>query len=549
MANQKNDEFPDRLLTHLWGHDGTGVAGKRRGIEIVPNLADGTNFGDQQPTLMSALQTAKTLGGYVQLPATSVGIRLNTPIVWERGFRLEGVRGDRPGVTAGTSLLCYGSGGIIQGADDGSPWDDSDYNGGPQGGLVRNIYFKAIGTTTPLANGKGSYVAGTYGWRDWGGGDMMLEHVTFESFEYGTWGVQSDLNVMDHVNRVYCRYGSYIGPRSDQWSDYDAQIIYCDTGLDIDQAQVRVFSPSIIECGSNLTAPFVVRKGGSRGVSIYDPWLENLNAGYQGEIASYFSIGEQAGYSAGNVGQPTILIVHPFFTITPQVNIEHVKYMVTGDDCNVTILHPSGASMNNFVAYFASTGAAQGHYLIENSTSILTTAKLGVKLGAGTPRFSMVNHQFGSTSIVNSVGRFYFEIERTDAAWMDKSLRLSAESAGNWTWSTPDSASDNKTRIQWVRRQQSGGVPTTLTYARGDRRFPTDPTPASPIVEYTCTVAGTPGTWRQSGHIVAAGATGSRPTLTANDVGVMYLDTTLTAAGKPIWWTGTAWVDATGVAA
>ena len=40
--------------------------------------------------------------------------------------------------------------------------------------------------------------------------------------------------------------------------------------------------------------------------------------------------------------------------------------------------------------------------------------------------------------------------------------------------------------------------------------------------------------------------TASRPTLTANDVGVMYLDTTLDADGKPIWWNGTLWVDATG---
>jgi hypothetical protein len=42
------------------------------------------------------------------------------------------------------------------------------------------------------------------------------------------------------------------------------------------------------------------------------------------------------------------------------------------------------------------------------------------------------------------------------------------------------------------------------------------------------------------------GNTASRPTLTAAHVGAMHLDTTLGADGKPIWWTGTAWVDATG---
>lgn len=45
---------------------------------------------------------------------------------------------------------------------------------------------------------------------------------------------------------------------------------------------------------------------------------------------------------------------------------------------------------------------------------------------------------------------------------------------------------------------------------------------------------------------VKRGATGSRPTLLAADIGFLYLDTTLDADGKPIWWTGTAWVDATG---
>ena len=42
------------------------------------------------------------------------------------------------------------------------------------------------------------------------------------------------------------------------------------------------------------------------------------------------------------------------------------------------------------------------------------------------------------------------------------------------------------------------------------------------------------------------GTTTNRPTLTTKMVGVMYFDTTLDADGKPIWWTGTAWVDGIG---
>jgi hypothetical protein len=48
--------------------------------------------------------------------------------------------------------------------------------------------------------------------------------------------------------------------------------------------------------------------------------------------------------------------------------------------------------------------------------------------------------------------------------------------------------------------------------------------------------------------VVYRGGTGSRPALGAAEVGAMYFDTTLAANGKPIWWTGTIWVDAAGAA-
>lgn len=48
------------------------------------------------------------------------------------------------------------------------------------------------------------------------------------------------------------------------------------------------------------------------------------------------------------------------------------------------------------------------------------------------------------------------------------------------------------------------------------------------------------------GRSVGKGTTAARPALTAADAGALYFDTTLAADGKPIWWTGTAWVDALG---
>lgn len=42
--------------------------------------------------------------------------------------------------------------------------------------------------------------------------------------------------------------------------------------------------------------------------------------------------------------------------------------------------------------------------------------------------------------------------------------------------------------------------------------------------------------------------TSGRPTPTVNEIGLLHMDTTLAANGKPIWWTGTIWVDSTGAA-
>lgn len=67
--------------------------------------------------------------------------------------------------------------------------------------------------------------------------------------------------------------------------------------------------------------------------------------------------------------------------------------------------------------------------------------------------------------------------------------------------------------------------------------------------EYICTVnSASSGTFRLSSQFgVKKDTTANRPVLGAADIGGLHLDTTLDADGKPIWWTGTAWVDATGL--
>lgn len=89
----------------------------------------------------------------------------------------------------------------------------------------------------------------------------------------------------------------------------------------------------------------------------------------------------------------------------------------------------------------------------------------------------------------------------------------------------------------------SNGVdPGSITAAVGDYVSNTGNTSGG-VLEWVQISA---GVWRPTKQTVRLSTTANRPTLRAQDIGVMYMDTTLAAAGKPIWWNGTNWVDATG---
>jgi hypothetical protein len=112
----------------------------------------------------------------------------------------------------------------------------------------------------------------------------------------------------------------------------------------------------------------------------------------------------------------------------------------------------------------------------------------------------------------------------------------------------------------------SGAIADAGNQMINDRRMAMPTLPASGVIgdvvklqqpvegspdEYRCTVSsGTAATWRMTRQAgVKKGSSATRPALSARDAGTRYFDTTLAAAGKPITWTGTAWVDAAGTAA
>ena len=140
------------------------------------------------------------------------------------GLRIEGIRDGRPvsvaNETGATRINYTGTGELFEIGTDPSPdpYDNADYDGF-HGFAMRNISMKYTGgATTALGNGRGNYGTGTYAVRDWKGGEVRLENVWFENFEYGFWGIQSDLNRFQDMTIRYCNVGIELGPRCDQFT-------------------------------------------------------------------------------------------------------------------------------------------------------------------------------------------------------------------------------------------------------------------------------------------------------------------------------------------
>jgi len=138
-----------------------------------------------------------------------------------------------------------------------------------------------------------------------------------------------------------------------------------------------------------------------------------------------------------------------------------------------------------------------------------------------------------------------------DPATTFASYRLTGDWTGvlkpvaNWA-GTPSAAAETpfrSNRRMMMASQPAGGV-------IGDIVELQQPAEGRPD-EYRCTASSvTSATWRMTRQAgVKKDTTAARPTLSASDAGLRYLDTSLAAQGKPICWTGSAWIDASGAAA
>ena len=218
--------------------------------------------------------------------------------------------------SSGTVIEFHGNTGSLfeLGTDSGNPWDSIEYDG-IQGFKLKNLRIvnRSPLRTTELNCRKTIsdfyYSIGSFGIKDWRGGHVELNDVQFEGFEYSVWGIQSDHNKFTDFRQSYCKYGVYLGPRSDQFVAYGFSSFFCDTVMIVDRASViNVYSCQTVVCGSELDYTVRIKKGSS-SVNFQSPWLEN----FSGEIdcLPFFDVGALDGYDTTTTAVNTVNIINP----------------------------------------------------------------------------------------------------------------------------------------------------------------------------------------------------------------------------------------------
>lgn len=213
---------------------------------------------------------------------------------------------------------------------------------------------------------------------------------------------------------------------------------------------------------------------------------------------------------------------------------------------NVDILCEYDASVMTDITLFASITTVKEFNLRNWKVRVLDVNSV---LAGGVFNFTLPTTNLARASYWDAI-RIW--LSKTDNTIANAFLRVdNAPNALNYItgaqWQANNATIREATFINGVP-DAAGSPPAAGAWRQGYRLHNYLIARGTPVAVWEVSVAGTPGTWRAVSWAVFSGTTAQRPTLRADDVGVQYMDTTLAAAGKPIWWTGTVWVDALGAA-
>ncbi|MDB5185271.1 MAG: hypothetical protein JWN38_1079 [Candidatus Saccharibacteria bacterium] len=412
--------------------------------------------------------------------------------------------GDAPGRASegGTEIRCAVVGPLFQmGSDDGHAYDLAEYDG-PEGLTLRNLYLKGYTTTSTLGfDGSSVYCPGTYGVRDWRGGDVKMDNVYFEGFEWWFWGIQSDLNTFRNVEVRHCKRGFYLGPRSDQNTFYDLYSTLNDKIGTIDCASQAVFfAPKFVGNGTATTNGLTITNVSSttvqtNGVYIEDPWFEHLQG--TSNIEAFIEMG------VGDTVQVKGLVVrNPLIGNNPQATTPHAQYFLKTDNADqIEIEITDAVNISNLNQLLLNIGTFAPGIFLRNRVNGLRLRCTNTGSGVCDPML------FGEYSSLVSLTRNSSGQPVLRAGLVaDTQTRFEINSTAQLRFGSGAAAVDLQ-----VQRVAAGvlGIGTGIGFRSG---------------VYT---------------------TASRPSAVTAGAGTSIYDSTLS---KPIWSDGTVWRDAAGTA-
>jgi hypothetical protein len=426
---------------------------------------------------------------------------------------------------------------LIQiGTNNGNPYDNADYSG-YEGFSIENMLLRYYGgSRTALLNGQASswsYGTNTYGIRDWKGGAISLKNVRIEGFEYGFWGIQSDINQWDNVYLWYNKLGAYLGPRSDQNTFTHVYTKFNDTGIHIDRsANARFFGCHFVDDGSATTPAIKIgssyASSGSGAIAFHGCWFEHFMGA--DEIEAFVDIA-----SSDTVQTLDVWFRDSIILTNDQVTAIHAKYFLKIGNATRIIVDGLNGNLNKLSKLFSFVGSTSPAVRVSLHDDQISN--LFVNNGTGTPSINNWGWGYNSNKLSSQNGRLY--LQRTTPN-NQRDFFVSAESDKTFCVDFSSDGTGNTRRVSLERRLvgKYGAAPTTGTWDIGDIALNSNSQPGTPAA-WQCT-ASSPLTFMpiaQAGYRTTTAA----PTLTPNFIGEEVLDTTNKNWYKSVGTNSTDW--------
>lgn len=307
---------------------------------------------------------------------------------------------------AATTLNFTGTGPLIQlGTDNGQSYEFGYYDG-VQGLVVQDMKLVYAGSSnTTLDNGLGTYGAGTYALRDWRGGRVSLIRVTIAKFDYGFWGVQSDVDRFEDVT-AYHNHSAviYLGPHSDQavisggWSFANDRVMWFDYAL-----SARINGWQSDDDGTQTTAPFKIGSSwstGSSGINFTNVWFEQA-----GSLPSAPGINAFVDIGVGDsVASADVRFQDAFLVLRDPVDqVPHANYLVRVGNADRIVIDGLQSRSTNTSWLLSNLVEIVGSASPNVSVLAVTGQKTGIdNHGTGSPHFVSRLWGGGSTSVTDS---------------------------------------------------------------------------------------------------------------------------------------------------